>query len=155
MQSTANEHSVIVLKNNYMHINVDLPPRASAARHFNGSKSHFNVEERQRSKYLFFSFWNSAQSATFSERSPFSAAAPHVWSGNSRSQARPSSLIHHLGELHGVMSYCFSGYLQVSLGSGDGCCLHLLPRRIWKEDETEWRSLRWYVQFHSSNSGLV
>lgn len=54
MQSTANEHSVIVLKNNYMHINVDLPPRASAARRFNGSKSHFNVAERQRSKCFFF-----------------------------------------------------------------------------------------------------
>lgn len=55
MQSTANEHSVIVLKNNYMHINVDLPPLASAARRFNGSKSHFNVAERQRSKYVFSS----------------------------------------------------------------------------------------------------
>lgn len=71
MQSTANEHSVIVLKNNYMHINVDLPPCASAARRFNGSKSHFNVAERQRPKHFFF-FFSEIQLnvVTFSQRSP-------------------------------------------------------------------------------------
>lgn len=73
MQSTANEHSVIVLKNNYMHINVDLPPRASAARRFNGSKSHFNVAERQRSKYFFF-FLKLSSTRDLSRAFPFSAA---------------------------------------------------------------------------------
>lgn len=132
MQSTANEHSVIVLKNNYMHINVDLPPCASAARRFNGSKSHFNVAVRQCSKYIFFFFCEIQLNVRPFQNASLccGSAALQRLKGKNNLQHRQPNTARLSDSLPGGVTRCNCSfaYLQASSGNDDCRCLHSLPR---------------------------